>query len=394
MTGPGREEPQREDESIWESVDRLVDRVADLERLRTHGLHLLAHRRLRERGEPVPADLEAEAAAATAVTLAAPLVLEAVRKAYAGTILVIKGPEAAAVYPDPATRPFRDLDVIVDDVSEARRALLRAGFHEVGDPRLYVGIHHLRPLALPELPLPVELHERPKWVPWTTPPETQVLLRLGVPGASGVDGVLSLPPAQHAVLLAVHSWAHEPLARALDLIDVSAVAQDDDPHRLDAVARSWGVERLWRTTARASRVLLGRESRLGALRLWAGCVLEVRERTVLESHLERLFSPYAAQRPARAAAETPRVLLTKLTPHDRETWRRKVRRSRAALRNAWTPRSRHDELTRARERSGAPGGGSRQREHQIAPDRGRQAENDGGVETEADGGDQQQPESR
>jgi hypothetical protein len=328
------------------------------------------------------------------VTLAAPLVLEAVRKAYAGAIVVIKGPEAAAVYPEPATRPFRDLDVLVDDVSDARRALLRAGFREVGDPRQYVGIHHLRPLALPELRLPVELHERPKWVPWTSPPQTQVLLRLGVPGASGVDGVLALPAAQHAVLLAVHSWAHEPLGRALDLVDVSAVALDEDPRLLEAVARSWGVERLWRTTVRASRVVLGRDSRSGALRLWAGCVLEVRERTVLESHLERLLSPYAAQPPLRAAAATPHVLLSKLKPHDREPWRRKVRRSQAALRNAWAPRSRHDELTRARERSDAAGGGSREREHQIAPDRGRQAENDGGIEADADGADEQQPESR
>src|SRR5215213_8243708 len=45
-----------------------------------------------------------------------------------------------------------------------------AGFEEVGNPRLYEAIHHLRPLRPPGHLLLVELHERPNVLPWMTPP--------------------------------------------------------------------------------------------------------------------------------------------------------------------------------------------------------------------------------
>ena len=48
-------------------------------------------------------------------------------------LILMKGPEAAARYPDPALRPFCDLDFLVDDPAAAHRALMAAGFVEVGD---------------------------------------------------------------------------------------------------------------------------------------------------------------------------------------------------------------------------------------------------------------------
>ena len=332
------------DQSLWGDVDRLVDRVGDLQRLRFHRLHLLAHRRRRALGEEVPPELEQEAMTANAVALLAPLVLAEIRTAYPGRIVVLKGPEAAASYPDPASRPYGDVDVLVDDVPAAQQALLRAGFHEIGDPRVYQGIHHVRPLVKPQLPIRVELHARPKWVPWVAAPDAASLLGSAVPSATGVDGVLALPPAQHAIVIAVHSWAHEPLRRALELIDAAAVAAHADAEETASLARSWGVERIWLTTGAASRAMLGRERSSALLRLWAGSVLEVREPTVLESHVGKWLSPYAARSPARAVAATPGVLLSELRRDEGDTWRRKLRRSREALRNASKSRRAHEEL--------------------------------------------------
>jgi hypothetical protein len=247
------------DPGLWSDVDRLVDRVDDLQRLRFHRLHLLAQRRRRALGAEVPSELEQEAITANAVALLAQLVLAEIRRAYAGKIVVMKGPEAAASYPDPASRPYGDIDILVDDVPAAQQALLRAGFHEIGDPRVYQDIHHVRPLVKPQLPIRIELHARPKWVPWVAAPDAASLLRAAVPSATGVDGVLALPAAQHALLIAVHSWAHEPLRRALELIDVAAVAAHADAEETASLARSWGVERVWLTTAAASRAMLGRD---------------------------------------------------------------------------------------------------------------------------------------
>ena len=90
--------------------------------------------------------------------------------------------------------------------------MVEAGFEPTGDPELYVGIHHLRPLVLPGLPPVVEVHHDPKWLDGTAPP-TAELLKTAVPSATGIPGLLTLEPARHAVALAVHAWAHVPLSR-------------------------------------------------------------------------------------------------------------------------------------------------------------------------------------
>ena len=43
---------------IWSAVDRLIDRTPDVTALRANRLHLLAARRWRELGRPIPPDLE------------------------------------------------------------------------------------------------------------------------------------------------------------------------------------------------------------------------------------------------------------------------------------------------------------------------------------------------
>jgi hypothetical protein len=338
---PGRwhDEPMPD---LWRALDSLIDRAPSEDDLRSHRLEVPAARHLRAGGRRVPEDFVAAERLAGVRLLTAPLVLERLRAAYDGRIVVFKGLEVGVRYPDPALRSFGDIDVLVDDAEEAQRAVLAAGFVEVGEPELYVDIHHLRPLAANGLPLPVEVHLRPKWLVPLTPPPTAELLDAAVAGQSGVEGILTLPPAHHALLLAVHSWAHEPLRRLRDLLDVAAVAGAADREEIERLARAWGVGRLWHATDAAIAAVFFDERPSWALRLWAQNLHRVRERTVLENHLQRWLSDFWAMPSATAARRVPGRFADELRPEGDEGWRAKGRRTALAVRNASRARSQHD----------------------------------------------------
>jgi Uncharacterised nucleotidyltransferase len=328
--------------SLWDAVDRLVDRAESFADLKAHRLELLAARRWRARGLAVPpavAELEMRAAL-TAV--AAPALLERVRESCDGPLLLVKGPEIACRYPDPALRRFKDLDVIVPDARAVQRALLAAGFVEVGDPALYEDIHHLRPLQWPTLPLLVEVHDRAKWPEGFKPPRLDELLAVAGPCALGVEGVVALPPAFHAPVVAAHAWAHVPLWRLRDVVDVAAVADGEPATELDRVAGRLGVARLWRTTARAIESVLGEAPPSGALRTWARHLPRVRERTVLENHLQQTLSPFASLPPLRAAQAAAAAVLDQLRPLPEESWRDKASRAAQSVRRGGTTLSVHE----------------------------------------------------
>jgi hypothetical protein len=272
------------------------------------------------------------------------------RAAYDGRILVLKGPEVSVWYPDPSLRGFGDVDVLVDDAAEAHAALLAAGFAEVGDPELYVDIHHLRPLAADGLPLPLEVHVRPKWLAPLEAPSTPALMEAAVQGSSGVDGVLALPPEYHALVLAVHSWAHEPLRRLRDLVDVAAVAEGADRREIERLADEWGCRRIWGSTIAAADAVFADGCRPWALRTWAQNLHRVRERTVLENHLQRWMSDFWALPPGTALRRVPHTLGDELGPGGGEGWRAKLARTVLAVRNASQGRSQHDRQLEERTR--------------------------------------------
>lgn len=330
-------------DAVWAAVDRLVDRAPTVADLVSHRLHLLAARRWRATGRPVPpelADLELEA---TFRVLAVPELLRRVRAAYDGPLIVMKGPELASRYPDRALRPLRDLDLLVVDSDGAQKALLAAGFFLVGDEELYRDIHHLQPVACNGLPLWVELHHAPKWPDSLRPPTVEALLAAAVPARVGTEGFLTLPPGHHALVAAAHSWAHEPLRRVGELLDIALlVAEDEDRAALRRLAREWGIERLWRATLAAVEAIFDDGRTPASLRLWAQNVRRARERTVLESHLSKWLSSWWALPPPRAARATGAALLADLRPESGEEWPAKLRRTQRALRDAFTRRSEHD----------------------------------------------------
>jgi len=335
---------------IWARVEEIVASLENVEGLRQHGLELIAPRVWRERGRHVPTQLRVEERRAAMVALAVPALLERVTAAYGGSLVLMKGPEAAARYPHPGDRGFCDLDFLADDPDRAHRALVAAGFVEVGEPARYERAHHLRPLAWPDLPLFIELHREVNHPDWLVAPPTHELLELSEPSATGVAGLRAPIPAAHAVLLAVHGWAHEPLRRLMDVIDVAVVVGDEHRGLAAELARRWRLERVWQTTIAAADALL-RDARRGvALRTWARHLAAVRERTVLETHVTRWAGPVWGLPSARlrAVGDGTLIFTGAARPRAEEGWTDAMRRTRLALRDAFHPQSQHDVIKESR----------------------------------------------
>jgi Uncharacterised nucleotidyltransferase len=327
---------------LWDGVDRLVDRAGSLADLEAHRLELLAARRWRERGLAVPPAFEDVEVRAALTAIAAPALLERVRASCDGPLLLVKGPEIACHYPHPALRRYKDLDLIVPDAPAVQRALLGAGFVEVGDPALFEGIHHLRPLQWPTLPLLVEVHDRPKWPEGFEPPRVEELLAVAGPCSLAVDGVVALPSTHHAPIVAAHAWAHVPLWRLRDLVDVAAVADGGSRAAFERVAAQLGVGRLWRTTTAAIESVLGDAPPTTAPRTWARHLPRVRERTVLENHLQQTLSPFASLAPRRALQGAARSMRGQLQSERGESAGSKAFRAARALTHPLTRLSEHE----------------------------------------------------
>jgi hypothetical protein len=220
---------------------------------------------------------------------------------------------------------------------------MSAGFQPVGQPELFVDIHHLRPLHSPRFPLYVEIHSQPKWLDGLQPPSVDELIAAAGPASVGVEGILAPSPGHHALLVAAHWWTHEPLSRLIGVLDVAALIGGHDRVELDSMARAWGLGRLWKTTLSvADALLLGEYEYPRALRLWAGHLPDAREQTVLESHLRRSLAPFwALPLPAATGALGASIAKT-FRPEAGESWKQKLRRTRGAFRNAFAARSEHE----------------------------------------------------
>ena len=329
-------------EVIWSSVDRLIGAAPDERALTVHRLEPLAARRLRALGREVPEPAAESERLGAAFALAAGAHLQRARAAVEGPLLVVKGPEVAALYPDPATRVSRDVDLVAPDPEDAQRRLLAAGFAEAGSADYYADAPHLLPLAWPGLPVEIEVHGRPNWPPWLAAPPAETLLEGAVPSATGVQGLLAPSPERHALVLAAHAWTHGPLTRVRDLLDVALMTAQADRDELERVAEAWGMTRLWRTTDAIAAALFLGGSPPRTLRTWARNLSEARERTVLEQHVARWVGWHAALPRSLAVRATLDELRDDLTPDRGETWGRKLRRSGRAVRNAFVRRSEHE----------------------------------------------------
>jgi hypothetical protein len=311
-------------------------------------VELLEARRRQVAGLELGSDLIADQTRVAVDEMAALPLLSRARSAWSGPLMLLKGPEVALDYGASGLRSYGDLDLLTDDAEAAQTALLAAGFEEVFDPGVYEGIHHLRPLWWPGLPLVIELHTRVNWPAGIPGPSTSELLEAAVPSRLGVEGLTTLPAAHHTLVLAAHAWAHQPLGRLGNLIDVAVTLCRTDPDEVSALARRWGCSRMWRTTHAAVRAVLEGEGHSAGVAVWARHLAQVRERTVLEWHVKDLLAPVWGLPPRRAVGALGAELLATAGLDGSESWRAKLSRVRLAMGNAGLARSEHNLALEAR----------------------------------------------
>lgn len=231
---------------LWTSLDRIIDAAPDSAALRTHGLGPIAAWRMRQRGEPVPKEIERLALGAAYASVTAAPLLQKVIDILQEPVLVLKGPEVARLYPERTLRTYGDLDLLVMDLPRAERALIDAGFTELAPGSKVPGKHHDSPLQFAGLALAIELHRDPGWLPWVTPPSHRELLSSPFESSTRVSGAVALSMEQQALYLANHAWRHGPYTSLIHLVDIELIRQQADPAAINALARSWGLERIWR----------------------------------------------------------------------------------------------------------------------------------------------------
>ena len=336
--------------AIWRRVDELIDTAPALAALRAHRLQLLAGRRWRATGREIPDDLRTEEQLAAIRDAIAPELLARVRSATKQPVVLLKGPEVARRYPGPALRHFIDLDLLVPDADRLQAELLAAGFDEDADPMwafrlgrdvdLFADKHHCRPLRWAAWPLRLEIHRRPSWPAWLPEPPVEELLGLAQP--ADFDGMLTLPPGPHALILAAHLWVSNPFARLRDVLDLALLLQEVDATEVDELASAWEVGRMWATTRAVAESVLLEPATPSARRLWARHLSSAREQTVLEVHVARWLSPFWALPLRRAIPVAATGVMDDLRPAAQEPWRAKARRTIRALRNVRASKSRHD----------------------------------------------------
>lgn len=291
---------------VWSSVGRWIDASPSVEALQRHRIGLLAVRRLRETGHAVPEDLLREERDASVVAMTAPMVLARVRELVEGPVVVFKGLEVAALYHDPVLRcSFHDIDLLVPDAPAAQAALVSGGFTPLGEPGEYRDLHHLQPLAMPGLPVIVEVHHHPKWLRWSPPIDPAGLFAAAEPSRTGIDGVTRLAPAHHALVVAAHAWSNSPLSRLRDLLDIHLIAREAGPGEVAAAARAWNMERVWRTTREAAASMLDPSARVPwSLRTWARGLRAADVPRRSEALTRPALSPFWAL----SAAEVPKAV--------------------------------------------------------------------------------------
>lgn len=335
----------------WGAIEAVVDRSPSFEDLRAHGLHLIGAARRRAQARHVPAWVVEEERLAARRLLAVPPLLRTIRAACSGPMVLMKGYEVALRYPDPVFRPFGDVDLLVPDPERFASELRAAGFLPAGRFESYYDtMHHLQPLYLPRLPLVVEVHRRPEWVRWCPAPPVSELFEQAVPSRAEIEGIDTLAPAHHALVVAAHSWAGAPLRRLSDIIDCTLLAGDATSGDLSEWARRWDVEGLWRFMERFREALVDDVPATGSVPAWSINALRGRDATVLEQHRRRLLAGFAVLPRRRALRLAAGELLREFLPARDETWPAKLSRMRLAVRHAYVARARHEATLREKQR--------------------------------------------
>lgn len=317
----------------WRNIQQIVERLPESS-LGSHGVHLIAAAQWRQRGIDVPtAYQEAERVRAIQAP-AALLLIERVRATVPGPIVLMKGPELALRYPNPALRPFGDLDLLVQDAELAQQLLVDREFERAGNELKFRDKHHRAPLSFRSLPLTLELHDNPGWLSWMTPASPTELFAEAIPSSLGMDGIMTLAPHHHALFIAAHAWRHGPLGCLIHLIDLVMMTKDQDPDELAELAECWGMGPVWRSSVVAIEALFDEApAGNGFVRYWITQLRDGHVRNMREHYVGQLLAPlWAPTMSGRVAGEIV-TIRDMFAPRPDQEWRDKLLLGRRVVAN-------------------------------------------------------------
>jgi hypothetical protein len=189
----------------------------------------------------------------------------------------------------------------------------------------------------------IELHRSPGWLSWLTPPSNAELMRGAVPSVTGVDGAFALPPVQQALFLASHAWRHNPYQSIIHLIDLELFRQQTDPLEVMALARRWGIERVWIHLCVMIDWFIYQDGETPSAmhRWWARHLQDSREKTLLETYLASWGRGLAAPTLGEQIETIATDVRFSFTAHSWQTRRDKLGRITLAARRMTAPASQH-----------------------------------------------------
>lgn len=158
----------------------------------------------------------------------------------------------------------------------------------------------------------IEVHRTPKWPNGFSAPDSAAVFAATVPAPWGGGLVLTLPPSHHAVIVAAHAWAHRPLRRLMDLLDLTVLLEAGNRAEATAIAGGWGVASILASTTAAADAIFGDRRRTLPLRSWARNLPAARERSPREAWLERYLAPFSAHAALPASRRGARRLVDRV----------------------------------------------------------------------------------
>lgn len=187
--------------------------------------------------------------------------LDRIRETAISDVIVLKGPEVASLYPEPAWRNSTDLDLFSVDAEALWHALVRDGFAPTEVSNRHDRHHHLVPLYLPGFRLGIEVHRSLGWPTGAAEPSPDELLRAAV-GSRVHPSFRSLSPEAAFAHQLQHAWHGAPYGTLRDLVDLAALWERADPALLQPFLVQTRLDRLHGSTRRfAGHVIAGSSDR-------------------------------------------------------------------------------------------------------------------------------------
>ena len=150
-------------------------------------------------------------------------------------------------------------------------------------------------------------------------------------------------PAPLALFLANHAWRHNPYQSIIHLIDIELARQQSDPAEVRALARRWGIERVWdHLCAMIDWFIYQEGAAPGVLhRWWSRHLPDTREKTVLEIYSGSWGRGLAAPTRAEQIETIAHDVRFSFTAHSWQNRRQKLGRIALGMRSLSRPASEH-----------------------------------------------------